>query len=138
LSLPGIEREAGMSETRIPDQERGARPGERKSEEGAARVRLCELSTPAEIVDDAARWCTKYGWFGMQCRHEVEEQLKLQYYYGGQAIYVVSSTEGTIIIPIPERFKDTPELRYVLLTAEERRDACLTVPPCWRTTDSEI
>jgi hypothetical protein len=103
-----------------------------------ARVRLCDLPTPPEVVEEAARWCKKYGWQGKKSRQEVEEQLKLQFHYGGQSVYVLRTPEGAVIIPIEERYKDTPDLRYVLLTPEERPHASLEVPPRWRDNTSEI
>jgi hypothetical protein len=103
-------------------------------EEQPARVRLRDLPTPPEVLDEVERCCKKYAWN----RQEVEEQLKLQYYYGGQAVYRVRSSEGSIIIPIPERYRDTPDLRYVLLTPQERSCACLEIPTPWRETTSEI
>ena len=33
---------------------------------------------------------------------------------------------------IEGRYQDTPDLRYVLLTPEERTKAVLTFPPRWR------
>jgi hypothetical protein len=102
------------------------------------RVRLRDLATPPEIIAEAERCCKKYGWLGKARRREVVEQLKLQYYYGGQEIYLVRTPEGPVVVPIPERYRDTPGLRYVLLTPEERRRACLTCPSPWQDTDSEI
>jgi hypothetical protein len=102
------------------------------------RVRLRDLPAPPEVVEEAARWCKKYGWQGKKNRQEVEEQLKLQYHYGGQAVYILRTPEGAVVIPIGEQYKDTPDLRYVLLTPEERLHASLEVPPCWRDTTSEI
>jgi hypothetical protein len=102
------------------------------------RVRLRDLPNPPDMVEAAERLCKKYGWWGKQGRREVEEQLKLQYYYGGQALYILRTTEGPVIVPIAQRYKDTPDLRYVLLTAEERPRASFTVPPRWRDAANEI
>ena len=98
------------------------------------RVRLCDLSTPPEVVDETERCCQRYGWQ----RQQVEEELKLQYYYGGQAIYVLRTSEGPVVVPITERYKDTPDLRHILFTPEERSRACLEIPSRWREQDSEI
>jgi len=103
-----------------------------------ARVRLCDLPTPPDVLEEAERWCKKYGWRGKKALGEVEEQLKLQYYYGGQAVYILRTDEGPIVVAIGERYRDTPDLRYVLLKPDERPRASLAVPPRWRDTDSEI
>ena len=76
----------------------------------------------------------KYGW----SQSEVEEQLKLQYYYGGQALYLLPTAEGPVVVPIEERFRDMPDLRSILLTPEERPRAALTFPSRWHDTGSEI
>jgi hypothetical protein len=98
------------------------------------RIRLRDLPTPPEVVDETERWCRRYGWG----RRGVEEQLKLQYYYGGQAVYVLRMPEGPVVIPIEDRFRDTPDLRSVLLTPEERPLAVLDCPPPWHDTVSQI
>lgn len=103
-------------------------------EKSPERVRLRDLPTPPEVLDEAERCCNRFAWN----RQEVVDQLKLQYYYGGQVIYRVRSAEGPVIVPVPERLRDTPDLRYVLLTPEERPSACLEVPSPWRDTISEI
>jgi hypothetical protein len=118
----------------------GAAPFEAPSSRAgkAERVRLRDLPTPAEVAAEAERWCKKYGSRGQKGRREMEEQLKLQYYYGGQPVYIVRTPDGPVVIPIPDRYKDTPDLRHVLLTPEERPHACLEIPPLWWATTSEI
>jgi hypothetical protein len=108
------------------------------AERGPERVRLRDLPTPAEVVEEAEHYCRKYGWGGERNRREVEEQLKLQYYYGGQAVYILPTPEGPVVIPIAGRYKDMPDLRYVLLQPEERSRASYTVPSRWRDSVSEI
>jgi hypothetical protein len=102
------------------------------------RVRLRDLPTPPDVLAEVEHWWRKYGHRGKDRWRELEEQFKLQYYYGGQPIYVLRSPEGTVVLPIAERYRDTPGLRYVLLTVEERPRACLTIPPRWRDVTSEI
>ena len=67
-----------------------------------------------------------------------EEQFKLQYYFGGKSIYTLRSPEGMVVVPIPERLRGTPGLRYLLLTPEERTRACRTFPPPWDDDVAEI
>jgi hypothetical protein len=104
----------------------------------AERVRLRELPTPAEVIEEGKRWCKKYGYWGKKSRRDVEERMKLQYYFGGKAVYVVHSAEGAIVIPITDRFKNKAGLRYILLTPAERSHACLETPSPWHETVSEI
>jgi hypothetical protein len=102
------------------------------------RVRLRDLPIPPEVIEDVNYWYTRTGGGGKKRRQEIEEEFKLQYYFGGQAIYVMSSAEGTVVIPIPECLSGTPDLRYFLFTAEERQRVCSTVPSRWNGTDSII
>ena len=104
----------------------------------ALRIRLRDLPTPPEITEEANRYCKELGMGGRKDIQQAEDQMKLQYYYGGKAIYVVRAAEGPVVIPIEERHKDTPDLRYVLLTPEERPRACYEVPSRWQNTVCEI
>jgi hypothetical protein len=98
--------------------------------EEARRIRLRELPTPPEVTQEVEQYCKKYHWN----RREIEDQLKLQYYFGGQAIYVVRTPDGPLVIPIEGRFRDMADLRYVMLKPEERSEACYTVPSPWHDT----
>jgi hypothetical protein len=114
------------------------RPPAAPAEEEAVRVCLRDLPTPTDVGTEAERWCEKYGRWGEEDRREVEEQLKLQYYYGGQGVYVLPTAAGPVVIPIPERHKNTSDLRYLLLQPEERSRAYYTVPSRWRDTAGEV
>jgi hypothetical protein len=107
-----------------------APPGEEKPR----RIRLRDLPTPPEVAEEVEQYCKKYRWN----RRETEEEIKLQYYFGGQPIYVLPSPEGTVVIPIEGRYRGMPDLRYVLLSPEERSEACYDVPSRWHDTIAEI
>ncbi len=98
------------------------------------RVRLNELPTPPEVVAEAKECCRKYGWQ----QRGVEEELKLQYYFGGQSIYLLRTPEGLVVIPIEERYKGTPGLRDLLLTPAEKYQAVRDCPSPWNDTVSQI
>jgi hypothetical protein len=53
-------------------------------------------------------------------------------------VYLLPTSAGLVVVTIPERYKDTPDLRYVLLSAEERLHATLEFPSPWQDTTSEI
>lgn len=99
--------------------------------EQPVRVRLRELPTPQAVVRERERRRREYDWQGRAGRQEIEDRLKLEFYYGGQTVYVLSTPQGLVVVPIPERYKDEADLRYVLLTAQERRSACLETLPPW-------
>ncbi len=102
--------------------------GPSAGEGGPQRVRLRDLPTPPEVIAAAERRCRKYYLRGKKRRQEVEENLKLQYYFGGQAVYTLDTSEGLVVIPIPERYRGTPGLRDIFFTPEERSRVCHTVP----------
>lgn len=107
-------------------------------EDKPPRVRLRELPTPPEVTAEAERCFRKYGWGRKKNRGELEERLKLQYYYCGQAIYVLHTPTGLVVIPIEERYQGTPGLRDVLLTPEERPQAVFDCPSPWYDAVSQI
>lgn len=123
----------GSPETSLPPPD--APPAALSPEEGQPqRVRLRDLPTPPEVIGEAQQSCRKYGWN----RRDTEEQLKIQYYYGGQSIYVLRTPEGPVIIPVEERYKNLPGLRYMLLAPEERGQAVFDCPSPWQETVSQI
>jgi hypothetical protein len=107
-------------------------------EEEPQRVRLRDLPTPPEVIEEVEQWCQKYRLGGKKHRQEAEEQFKLQYYFGGRAIYTLPTPEGLVVIPITGRYRGMPGLRYILFTSEERSRACHTVPSPWNDTAGEI
>ena len=116
----------------------GSPPGKSSGEGESDRVRLNDLPTPPEVLEEVERWCAKHGRRGREGKRAVEEKFKLQFHFGGRAIYLLNTPEGSVVLPIAERHRNTPDLRYVLLTADERPGACLTIPPRWRDTVGEI
>ncbi len=96
--------------------------------DAAKRVRLDDLPIPPELERDIQALCKRSSWR----RREAERQLKMQYYFGGHSVYEVRTPNGPVIIPIPERYRGTEGLDYVLLTPEERSCACSTIPEIWR------
>jgi hypothetical protein len=98
------------------------------------RIRLRDLPTPPEVVEEVKKWCRKCGWR----RQDVEDETKLQYYFGGQLIYILHLPEGPVVIPIEERFRGTPDLRSILLTPEERYLAVEDCPSPWHDTVSRL
>ncbi len=98
------------------------------------RVRLSDLPTPPEIVAEAKRWCARYSWN----QRDVEEELKMQYYFGDQEIYLLSTSDGPVVVAIPDRLRGTPGLRYLLFTPQERDHVVFTVPSRWNDTESQV
>ncbi len=102
------------------------------------RVRLRDLPMPPEVAAVFRERCRTLPLFWRKQKQEEEDQLKLQHYFGGQPVYVVRTPEGPVVIPIEERYWGTPDLRYVLLTPEERAQACYGILPRLFDTVNEV
>ncbi len=62
-------------------------------------VRLATLPTPPEVAAEARRFCAKWRpWGGRKSLAEVEEDLKLQFYFGGKCINYVRGAEGLVVL----------------------------------------
>jgi hypothetical protein len=102
------------------------------------RVLLNNLPAPPELVAEAERRRKKLGFWGKKARQELLEECKLQYYFGGQPIYTLQTAEGLLVIPIPERYRNTPGRKDILLTPAERPKACFDVPSPLDDTRSQL
>ena len=77
----------------------------------ARRVKLRSLPMPPEVAQEVKKHCRQLGVWRRKYVREVENDLMLQYYFGGQDVYLLPTAEGPVIIPIPERQRETPDLR---------------------------
>src|SRR5262245_34023042 len=50
------------------------------------RIKLRELPMPAEAAEETRRYCKKLGLWRRRYVQEVEDEVKLSYYFGGQAV----------------------------------------------------
>src|SRR5262249_10566882 len=103
-----FERMAGGLSPRAEDRAAPDLPAPLPPGEQPARVRLRDLPAPPEVVAEAERWRKTYGGRAQ----DVDDRVKLQYYYGGQTVYGVRTLEGLVVVPIPDRYKGAPDLRY--------------------------
>jgi len=92
---------------------------------------LDELPTPPELQHAAEAYCTREGIRRKRHKRWVEQQLKLQFYYGGQNVVCVDTREGRRIIA-----HGTPgsgELRAALerLGPQERARAVVIPVESW-------
>jgi len=67
---------------------------------------------------------------GREARQETEEQLKLQFYFGGQWIAYMPSTGGIVVLDAAPRIEELAFDRHGPgLSDEERSDAVLCALP---------
>lgn len=122
---------------RFPAQEADATgaelPGARR-----LRQRLRDLPTPPDVAERVQRRCEKLGLSRKESRAEVEEELKLQYYFGGQYVGYLRSAEGKIVIAAGRLDSEEFSRQLDALDPEERRKVVLDVPSRWNETVSQI
>jgi hypothetical protein len=94
---------------------------------GPLRQRIRDLPLPPEVAAEAKRYCKRLGfWVGGKSLREMEEQMKLQYYYGGLWVACLRTREGPVVVAATEILSDPrfdQQLSY--LAPDERRSARL-------------
>jgi hypothetical protein len=99
------------------------------------RQEIRQLETPPEVAALAKEYCRQLGRRGAREIRHVEDDFKLQYYYGGREILYLDTPGGRVIVAA-----GTPCLENVrgvkdALPPEERRRAIFYVPDLWGDTD---
>jgi hypothetical protein len=100
------------------------------------RQPLSELAMPPEVAREAEAICKRYGYRKGRNRQEVEEELKLQYYYGGQHVAYLVTPAGLVVVAAgnieSEAFRKTLEG----LSREEHQKLIIYSPSPWNNEDS--
>jgi hypothetical protein len=102
------------------------------------RQRLRELPTPPEVAAEARRFHKAQGWGGRQRLSAIEDELKLQYYYGGQHIRCLFGKDGPIIVAIYRGDDEDYRNQIQALSAEEKQEAVVVFPCRWNDPNAEI
>ncbi len=102
------------------------------------RQRLRDLPTPPEVAAEARRFHKAQGWGGRQRLNAIEDELKLQYYYGGQCIRCLFGREGPIIVAIYRGDDQDYRNQEQALSAKEKHEAVVLVPSVWNDPNSFI
>jgi hypothetical protein len=100
------------------------------------RQRLRDLPTPPEVAAEARRFRKKQGWG--QPLSAIEDELKLQYYYGGQCIRCLFGKDGPIIVALYRGDDEDYRNQEQALSAEEKQKAVVLVPSVWNDPNSVI
>jgi hypothetical protein len=101
------------------------------------RQRLRDLPTPPEVAAEARRIRKKQGW-GAQRLCEIEDQLKLQYYYGGQYLRCLFGREGPIVVVIYRGDDEDYRNQVEALSPQERQKAVIVMPARWNDPNAQI
>src|SRR5262245_43706981 len=105
-------------------------------EKGPMRVKVRDLPTPPELAAEAKRYCKQLGTCWRKDVLEAEDELKVQYYFGGQAVSYLRTKEGPVIVAAGYRDSDAYDQLLAFLPAEERRRVILDFPSKWNDTTS--
>jgi hypothetical protein len=95
------------------------------------RIKLRELPLPAELAEDARHYCKKLGLWGRRYIQEVEDETRLSYYFGGQAVVTLRSKDGPIVVAAGRVESDEFGRQLDALPPEERRQVCYCFPAMW-------
>jgi hypothetical protein len=98
---------------------------------------LDDLPTPEEVASRAQRRARERGLRG-RWRRELEEQLKLQYYFGGQCVSYLRGAGGIVVMAAGRSGSPEYQRQLAGVAAEQRARLVLAIPPRWNDEDSEI
>lgn len=96
-------------------------------------VKLRELPTPAEVAVEVDRYCKKLGLTRKRYRQGVEDDLKLQYYFGGQYVGFLRTDEGPVVVASGQLESEEFDRQLDALPPEKRR--CIILEPAFRWKD---
>jgi hypothetical protein len=101
--------------------------------------RLADLPTPPEVTEEArrqyARWWKRWGRTSLA---RIEQELKLQYYYGGRLICYLRNKEGPEIVIVHNGDDEEFHRQYRALTPEQRKRAVSMGLPVWMDDVTEM
>jgi hypothetical protein len=101
------------------------------------RQQLRDLPTPPEVAEAAQRFRKRLGWEWRPLR-AIEDELKLQYYYGGQEIRCLFGKDGPIIVAIYRGDDEDYRNQLQALSAQEKQEAVVLVPSVFNDPNAEI
>jgi hypothetical protein len=102
------------------------------------RVKLRDLPMPAEVAQAVTRHCQKLGLWRRKYVRQVEEELKLQYHFGGQYVACLPSGEGPVVVAVGSPGSEEFGRQLDALPLEERRQVTYLVPTIWNDPSSAL
>lgn len=110
-----------------------------KPEGKPLRQHVRELLLPPDVAAEMHRYCTRLGSWKAKNRRQMEEQMKLQHFYGGKWIAYLRTKDGIVVVAAADTIGDPSfERQLSFLTAEERRTAIIDSPTRLFDKESEI
>jgi hypothetical protein len=117
-----------------------ADPPEEERQQAALAVPQClaDLPTPAEVADAVKRSYTRWRKLGGKSLATIEEELKLQYYYGGQSVNYLRTPRGIVVMAVGHCGTSDYRRQLDALPAELRPQLLLAIPSRWNDEVAEI
>lgn len=100
-------------------------------------VKLRELPTPPEIAEEVRKRCMQLGIWGRKNVQRVEDELKLQYYFGGKYVAYFRSDQGPVIVAAGRSDSEEVGRQLDALSREERQKLIHCFPTVWNDEVSE-
>jgi hypothetical protein len=97
---------------------------------------LRRLAAPSEILQQLEDRCQRYGHAG-GARSAIEDDLKLQYYFGGQTVAAAATNQGLEIL-VAEPPGSQEFARQVAILLQERPDLVILTPLPWNDTQTRV
>lgn len=93
--------------------------------------RLDDLPTPPEVVACARAYKKKLGLVGAKVLKEIEDEMKLQYYYGGWYVRYLTTEQGVMVVALLSGDEEEYARQVQALSPEDRQRSVVDVPSPW-------
>jgi hypothetical protein len=108
------------------------------AEPSPMRQPLKDLVTPPEVAEEARRYCKKLGLSRKKYRVWAEDELKLQYYFGGRYVGFLNTAEGMVVVAAGRLGSEEFDRQLAALSPQERQNVILDAPCRWHDEVSTI
>ncbi len=92
---------------------------------------LKDMKLPPELQKVVEDTCKEWKCRKPAARLDVEEDIKLQHFFGGQAVAYVTTPQGLLIVATGELGTEDFSAQLALLSREERRQVTIYSPSIW-------
>lgn len=99
---------------------------------------LADLPVPPPVIDEMRRRSRQLGWRGRKALQDLEDELKLQYYYGGLCVNYLRTTQGIVVLAAGRSGSPAYQEQLQAIPAEQRPRLVLSLPPRFNDETAEI
>ncbi len=146
LPVELYQRVRDLVEKNGPPQRTGPAPASSEPPQGPSmaevqplRVVVRQLPTPPEVAEIVRKRTKEMGWgWRRKDAQQYEDALKIGYYYGGQCVAVLRTSEGPVIVAAGRRDSDEFDAQLAYLSPQERSSAYRDWPRLWNDPDHLI